>query len=55
MLELIKLDNDRSHSISDDLYIVSYADSIDQYKQIFKEVFVKMGHGAHYKMMMGEA
>ncbi len=46
--------NDGSHTISDDLYIDSYTDSIDRYKQIFKEVFVKMGHEAHYKMMMGE-
>lgn len=47
--------NDGSHTIPDDLYIDSYTDSIDRYKQIFKEVFVKMGHEAHYKMMMGEA
>lgn len=46
--------NDGSHSIPDDLYIDSYTDSIDRYKQIFREVFVKMGHEAHYKMMMGE-
>ena len=47
--------NDGSHTIPDDLYIDSYTDSIDRYKQIFKEVFFKMGHGAHYKMMMGES
>lgn len=46
--------NDGSHTIPDDLYIDSYTDSIDRYKQIFKEVFVKMGHEAHYKMMTGE-
>lgn len=46
--------NDGSHSIPDDLYIDSYTDSIDRYKQVFKEVFIKMGHEAHYKMMMGE-
>ena len=46
--------NDGSHTIPDDLYIDSYTDSIDRYKQIFKEVFIKMGHEAHYKMMMGE-
>ena len=46
--------NDGSHTIPDDLYIDSYTDSIDRYKQIFKEVFFKMGHEAHYKMMMGE-
>lgn len=35
--------NDGSHTIPDDLYIDSYTDSIDRYKQIFKEVFFKMG------------
>lgn len=45
--------NDGSHTIPDDLYIDSYTDSIERYKQIFKEVFIKMGHDAHYKMMMG--
>ncbi len=45
--------NDGSHSIPDDLYIDSYTDSIDRYKQIFRDVFVKMGHEAHYNMMMG--
>lgn len=45
--------NDGSHTIPDDLYIDSYTDSIERYKQIFKEVFIKMGHEAHYKMMMG--
>lgn len=47
--------NGGSHTIPDDLYIDSYTDSIDRYKQIFKEVFIKMGHEAHYKMMMGES
>lgn len=46
--------NDGSHSIPDDLYLDSYTDSIERYKQIFKEIFIKMGHEAHYKMMMGE-
>lgn len=46
--------NDGSHTIPDDLYIDCHTDSIDRYKQIFKEVFYKMGHEAHYKMMMGE-
>ncbi len=45
--------NDGSHSIPDDLYIDSYTDSIERYKQIFRDVFVKMGHEAHYNMMMG--
>ncbi len=45
--------NDGSHSIPDDLYIDSYTDSIDRYKHIFKDIFIQMGHKAHYDMMMG--
>ena len=44
--------NDGSHSIPDDFYIDSYTDSVDRYKKIFKEIFVKMDHKAHYDMMM---
>lgn len=49
---LISWINDGSHSIPDDLYIDSYTDSTERYKVIFKEIFVKMGHKAHYDMMM---
>ena len=49
---LISWINDGSHSIPDDLYIDSYTDSIERYKTIFKDIFVKMGHSAHYNMMM---
>ena len=49
---LISWINDGSHSIPDDLYIDSYSDSIDRYKSVFKEIFVKMDHQSHYEMMM---
>lgn len=49
---LISWINDGSHSIPDDFYIDSYTDSVDRYKKIFKEIFVKMDHKAHYDMMM---
>ncbi len=49
---LISWINDGSHSIPDDLYIDSYTDSIDRYKRVFKEIFLNMGHEAHYNMMM---
>ena len=49
---LISWINDGSHSIPDDLYIDSYTDSVDRYKVIFKEIFIKMDHKAHYDMMM---
>lgn len=51
---LISWINDGSHSIPDDLYIDSYTDSVDRYKCIFREIFIRMHHEAHYKMMMGE-
>ena len=49
---LISWINDGSHSIPDDFYIDSYTDSVERYKQVFKDIFVKMGHEAHYNMMM---
>lgn len=49
---LISWINDGSHSIPDDLYIDSYTDSIERYKRIFKEIFIKMDHKSHYDMMM---
>lgn len=49
---LISWINDGSHSIPDDFFIDSYTDSIDRYKEVFKEIFDKMGHKAHYDMMM---
>lgn len=44
--------NDGSHVIPDDLHIDSYSDSIDKYKDVFHQIFVKTGHSAHYDMMM---
>jgi wobble nucleotide-excising tRNase len=44
--------NDGSHIVPDDLYYDSYTDSIDRYKAVFKEIFIKMGHQPHYDMMM---
>lgn len=49
---LISWINDGSHSIPDDFYIDSYTDSVERYKLVFKDIFVKMGHEAHYNMMM---
>lgn len=45
--------NDGSHTIPEDLYLDSYTDSIDRYKAIFRQIFINMGHEAHYNMMMG--
>lgn len=45
--------NDGSHSIPDDLFIDSFTDAVPKYKKVFKELFIKSGHEAHYNMMMG--
>jgi len=45
--------NDGSHSIPDDLYYDGYSDSIEKYKEVFRQVFINVGHDAHYNMMLG--
>ena len=49
---LISWINDGSHSIPDDLYIDSYTDAVPKYKEVFRQMFYKSGHKAHYNMMM---
>ena len=44
-----------SHSAQDDLYASIDEATIDNYLNIFKQIFEKTGQIAHYKMMMGEA
>ena len=50
---LISWINDGSHSINDDLYIELQDRTIENYKKVFKEVFVLTNHEGHYNMMMG--
>lgn len=45
--------NDGSHSIPDDLFIDSYTDAVPRYKEVFRNLFDKSDHIAHYNMMMG--
>jgi hypothetical protein len=45
--------NDGSHTINDDLFIQSHDVQIDNYKKVFKEIFVASKHEGHYEMMMG--
>ena len=49
---LISWINEGSHTIPDDLYIESSSDMVERYKQVFEKIFDKMGHKAHYDMMM---
>ncbi|MGI8599182.1 MAG: AAA family ATPase, partial [Chitinophagaceae bacterium] len=45
--------NDGSHCIPDDLFI-ELESATDKYFEVFKKIFMQMGHLEHYKMMMGE-
>lgn len=44
--------NDGSHSIHDDLYINHGEQTNESYLRVFKEIFNKSGHYAHYEMMV---
>jgi len=44
-----------SHYALDDLYMSIDDSMVDTYLKVFKEIFEKAGHIAHYKMMMGDA
>ncbi|MCG3165043.1 MAG: hypothetical protein POELPBGB_00803 [Bacteroidia bacterium] len=46
--------NDGSHSIPDDLFVEHQDATIDKYFEVFKNIFVNMGHTEHYNMMMKE-
>lgn len=43
--------NDGSHLHNDDLYLEAIDSSMEKYMNVFKEIFVKTGHYAHYDMM----
>ena len=45
--------NDGSHSAHDDLYVSIDESMVDTYLNVFKSIFEKSGHMAHYDMMMG--
>ena len=44
-----------SHYAHDDLYVSIDDSMVDTYLKVFKGIFEKAGHIAHYKMMMGDA
>ncbi|OBZ13642.1 AAA family ATPase [Bacillus sp. FJAT-26390] len=44
--------NDGSHSINEDLYVENNEDLIERYMQVFRNIFIKTNHQAHYEMMM---
>ncbi|WP_445778083.1 AAA family ATPase [Shewanella sp.] len=45
--------NDGSHCLPDDLFIQNQYDTVDIYRNVFRDVFKYSGHIAHYNMMMG--
>lgn len=47
--------NDGSHFAHDDLYIAIDDATVDNYLNVFRAIFEKAEHLAHYKMMMGAA
>lgn len=47
--------HDGSHYAHDDLYVSIDESMVDSYLKVFRAIFEKSKHGAHYKMMMGEA
>ncbi|WP_372999776.1 AAA family ATPase [Lutispora sp.] len=52
---LISCINDGSHFISDD-FVMSYeSGTMENYIRVFKLIFENMGHGSHYRMMIGQA
>jgi wobble nucleotide-excising tRNase len=47
--------HDGSHYAHDDFYVSIDDSAVDNYLKVFRGIFDKSGHGAHYKMMMGDA
>lgn len=47
--------HDGSHYAHDDLYVSIDDSMVDAYLKVFRNIFDKSGHSAHYKMMMGDA
>ena len=47
--------NDGSHYAHDDVYVSIEPGMVDSYLEVFREIFIKTGHDAHYEMMMGDA
>lgn len=47
--------HDGSHYAHDNLYVSIDDSMVDSYLKVFRAIFEKSNHGAHYNMMMGEA
>jgi wobble nucleotide-excising tRNase len=47
--------NAGSHYAHEDLFVSIEDSTVDMYLRVFREIFVKMDHLGHYRMMMGDA
>ena len=47
--------HDGSHYAHDDIFVSIDDSMVGAYLRVFRAIFVKAGHPAHYKMMMGDA
>ena len=47
--------HDGSHYSHDDLYVSIDDSMVDAYLKVFRAIFDKSNHSAHYRMMMGAA
>lgn len=47
--------NDGSHYAHDDIYVSIDNSTVENYLNVFRAIFDKAGHFAHYEMMMGDA
>lgn len=47
--------NDGSHYAHDDLYVSIDNSTVENYLNVFRAIFDKAGHFAHYEMMMGDS
>ena len=47
--------NDGSHNINDDLYVELQDRTIENYRKVFKDIFILTNHEGHYNMMYGES
>lgn len=48
---LLSWTHDGSHFLHDDLYLVATNTAVEAYKNVFKDIFSRSGHHAHYEMM----
>jgi wobble nucleotide-excising tRNase len=45
--------NEGSHSVPDDVFVALDESLVEKYLDVFKKIFIRLGHTNHYNMMMG--